>query len=171
MPQPAFSLWTVLTATDRARLEDLYPPLRTLAEQVAAKAQARLDGVEPGRWRVRVFETSRSRSAQLSAKATGHSNAGPDKAPHCVTRKDGGPAAMACDFWIVDAVSGTLAPDGAIVWSVIPCAAYEVSPLALASGAFFVIGGGDGEQARGDWPHIELRGWQKLVDAGVLLGG
>jgi hypothetical protein len=146
-----------------ARVLDCYAPLAELVPSLLAAIQHRLDELAPSLWRVELNETSRSPEDQLAAIARGASHAPPGKAPHCVRKQDGTPAAMAADFWILDRATGALAPDGALVWAVIPCVALEVAPGKLASGAFFrTIPGGD-------WPHLEWRGWLALVDdQGVL---
>jgi hypothetical protein len=165
--------------SDRARLDELYPPLRDIAIATFERAQKMLDEREPDRWRVAVFEAHRTPARQMELYKRGRvreggtwrkvgktvTNALPHQTPHCVTTVEGDPCALALDLGIVDRVSGTWCPDGHPAWATIPAAAY------LAGGDRVDLGAMFSSIAGGDWPHIEWAEWRKLVKGGVLIRG
>lgn len=162
---------------DRARIEELYKPMQALVLETLDRAQDMLDEAEPKRWRAKLADAWRSPERQMEMFRKGRvfvddvwrpvagqktvTNALPSQSAHCVCSMDGSPASMACDLWVVDAKTGELAADREIVWSIIPCAAFQAGPRVLSSGAFFTT--------IRDWPHIEWRGWTEIVRDGIVV--
>lgn len=169
----------MIAATCRARILDLHASMQEPIIELMTLAQVMLDKAQWDAWRVKIGSTFRRPDAQLKLYMQGRiklpdgnwkvdpkgrvvTHALPHQTPHCVVDRGGNPAALAADIWIVNAVSGELAPDDNLVWAIVPAAAFRASPGFFASGAFF--------KSLRDWPHVERRGWKDLATNGVLKG-
>ena len=159
---------------DLEQLRTLDPGFGGLMRQVLSIAQDDLHG---SRFECHIFEGHRRVGRQWKLYRKGRrqqpdgswrkvgrtvTNAMPHQSPHCVYTPELKPAALACDFWIIDTKTRRLAPDAHPVWAVVPRAGWEAAGEHIAIGAAFRSIRG------GDWPHIELATWRRWAPHGKL---
>lgn len=141
--------------------------------EICRRAQKALDAAEPGTWRLRVIETFREPSRQMRMFRVGRelvrdgffdvigptmTNETSESSPLCIRDRDGNPAAFGMVLVVTDAASGAAVPKHELAWSVIPSAALAVHPR-----RFDMVEAPEGYR-------LELRGWKKQTNKGVLRG-